>query len=96
MSESAFAKLARLHAELASVYRAMEGATGRPSKVVRPALRVRDVARMLNISDRAVRELRARGKMPPTLALENLVRWDAGDIERWLQEREPRNDRGAR
>lgn len=87
MSESSYAKLARLHAEIAGVYRDL--ASGRPSKVV-PALRVRDVARMLNVSDRAVRELRARGKMPPTLALENLVRWAPEDIERWLSEREPR------
>jgi len=47
-------------------------------------LGVRDVAKMLQCSDRHVTNLRNEGRMPPAVKLGALVRWPRKTIEEWI------------
>jgi predicted DNA-binding transcriptional regulator AlpA len=97
---SVWGRLARLHAELSSLYAevarehapALEAArTTQAPKGSAPctprALRAKDVAARLGVSERKVREMRASGELPPTLPVSNVCRWDAAVIEQWVKER---------
>lgn len=93
MSESPYARLARLHDELSQVYRELDRTPAPQQSAPQPAtprcaLRVRDVAERLGVSERTVRDLRAAGKLPPTIDLPNVVRWQPEVIERWLAEQQ--------
>ena len=49
-----------------------------------PLLRPDDVAKILNISDRQVRRLAAKGEIPHVI-VGTMYRFDPGAIERWLE-----------
>ena len=47
-------------------------------------LTTRDVARLLQCSDRHVTNLRDRGRIPPPVKLGTTVRWSRRAIEQWI------------
>jgi predicted DNA-binding transcriptional regulator AlpA len=46
----------------------------------------RDVARLMQCSDKHVTNLRKQGRMPPCIKLGTLVRWPRKIIEDWIAE----------
>lgn len=92
MSESPYAKLARLHTELGEAYRDLDRAPAPQPIATQPAtprraFKVRDLAERLGISERCVRDLRERGELPAPLPIPNVLRWDAQAIDNWIAER---------
>ena len=51
---------------------------------------VRDVAQRLQLDERTVRRMRARGELPPALDLGSVLRWAEPDFEAWLEGRRER------
>lgn len=47
-------------------------------------LTVKDIATMLGCSTKHVENTRDRGDMPASFKIGSLVRWRAGDIDRWI------------
>lgn len=52
-------------------------------------LTARDLARLLRIDPRTLRELRHAGEVPPPIKVGRLLRWRATEVERWLAEARP-------
>ncbi|TAJ12294.1 MAG: DNA-binding protein [Planctomycetota bacterium] len=82
---AAHAEIARLHSELATT-RAVPppaaGATPRP-----PLLRACDVAALLRVNARTIRQWRTDRVFPPCVAIEGVVRWREADIDEWIASR---------
>ena len=51
---------------------------------------VHDVAQRLQLDERTVRRMRARGELPPALDLGSVLRWAEPDFEAWLEGRRER------
>lgn len=79
---SAHQEIARLHGELATTR-----AVSPPAAVAAPRpplLRVREVAALLRVTQRTVRDWRARKFLPPAFATGAIVRWRPDVIEEWI------------
>lgn len=48
-------------------------------------LSIRDVAKLMQCSDRHISNLRNDGRMPPPVKLGTLVRWPSAVIRDWIQ-----------
>lgn len=77
--------LARAHAELAATRAVSAPAPVAPRLV--PLLRVCDVAALLRVNVRTVRQWRTDRVLPPCVAIEGVVRWREADIVEWIASR---------
>ncbi|QNN21806.1 helix-turn-helix domain-containing protein [Planctomycetales bacterium ZRK34] len=59
-------------------------------------LTIDQIARLLNCSTRTVFRLNDAGRMPRPVRLGALVRWNRGQIERWIAAECPKPERSAR
>ncbi len=100
-----WARIADLHEQLAEAYRglardaeiqlaacqepglmsSMETAQARPR-----LLRVQDLAERLQVDERTIRRMRARGELPPAIDLHSVLRWDEATVDAWLEGRRER------
>lgn len=46
-----------------------------------------DLARLLGVTSRTIRNYRRKNILPPAIKFQRQVRWDADVIERWIQNR---------
>ncbi len=95
---AAHARLAELHAEIAGIHQELarvqldDSAETRLMLPVpevtetRPLLSVRDVAKLVQVDPGTVRNWREQGKLPAAVKIGGVIRWDADDIDRWLEE----------
>ena len=94
----AHARLAELHAAIATIHQELAQdhlAAGAGSALMervpeasktRRFLTVTDVAELLQIDAKTIRNWRGQGKLPRAITISGVVRWDAADIDRWLAE----------
>ncbi len=54
---------------------------------------VEEVAGMLGVSSRMVRRLWDMGRMPRPISLGSLIRWRRDEVDQWIADGFPRNDR---
>ena len=55
---------------------------------ISPLLRIDQVAELLGCSERTVRNMHRKGRMPPRIAIsERVVGWRESDLEAWLTSR---------
>lgn len=52
-----------------------------------PLLAVKDVARLIRVSEKTVREWRAKGELPAPINLGGTIRWERAQIRSWLDSR---------
>ncbi len=58
-----------------------------PTPERRRLLRVQELAELLQVQDRTIRRMRARGELPPAIDLHSVLRWDAATVDAWLEGR---------
>ena len=52
----------------------------------RPLLSVRDVAKLLHVDPKTVRNLRDQENLPAAVKIGGVIRWHPDDFDRWIQE----------
>lgn len=57
-----------------------------PPSLTQPMMSIEDVSRFLNLSEKSVRRLVSRGRLP-CYRIGRLVRFMPGDVFRWLEAR---------
>ena len=97
--ESPWARLSRLHAELAETYAQMDeiqlaetsvqsdmdGAMPRASKRL---LSAKDLAEMFGVDPKTIHRWRSEKVLPEAIEIRGVVRWHAPVIDRWIEESE--------
>ena len=95
---AAHVRLAELHTEIATIHRELaevqldESANSRlmlpvpEATKTRPLLSVRDVAKLLHVDPKTVRNLRDQQNLPAAVKFGGVVRWCPDDIDGWIEE----------
>ena len=93
-----FARLATVFGEASQVFGDLgqvELAAGASSRLMervpeasktRQLLTVNGLAELLQVDAKTVRAWRERGQLPPAVKIGGVIRWNADDIDRWIEE----------
>jgi excisionase family DNA binding protein len=68
-----------------SLYASVDQRDAQPQ--LQPLLAVKDVAHLLGVSEKTVREWKAKGDMPVPFELGGVIRWERAEILDWLASR---------
>ena len=60
-------------------------------KTKKKLLTVADMAALLGVTERTIWRYRQKKLLPAAIEFSRRVRWDAGEIDRWLQSRTAKN-----
>ena len=96
---AAHARLAALHAEISEIHQELSQeqlAAGAGSALMlpvpeatetRPLLSVPDVAKLLHVDAKTIRNWGKQGLLPAAVKIGGVIRWNATDIDHWLAEK---------